>query len=227
MKHLGKSVSGKDIVTYEGLSQTASRIVTEIEVINKKLAVTNIDPATSEENVDYVDIPGRIFLDTPPIAPKEEDIWIDTADNTMMNLIDKIYPIGSIYISVSEVNPNHTIGGQWQPFGQGKTLVGYNASEAEFNTIEKTGGAKTHTLTEPQLPVVEASWNIHTQERGTNFYTLNGKATGNLMPNNYATGGGFTTGARSYSTPGIRFGANQPHNNLQPYIVTYMWKRIG
>jgi len=69
---------------------------------------------------------------------------IDTTNiNEIANII---YPVNSIYISVSSVNPTTLFGGTWAAFGTGRTLVGISGGEAEFNTIEKLGGAKTHTL---------------------------------------------------------------------------------
>ena len=69
-------------------------------------------------------------------------------------LIDWIYPIGSVITSInSKYDPNKFFKTQtWVRFAAGKTLVGYNSAETEFNTIEKTGGAKTHTLTTTQIP---------------------------------------------------------------------------
>ncbi len=66
------------------------------------------------------------------------------------NFLDKIYPIGSIYISatLSTVEQvKSALGGTWEVYGKGQTLVGVDASQTEFNTIEKTGGAKSVSYT--------------------------------------------------------------------------------
>jgi len=68
-------------------------------------------------------------------------------------LINKIYPIGSIYITVTNINPNTTFGvGTWQAFGTGRTLVGIDTNQGDFDTVGKTGGVKEHVLTAAEMP---------------------------------------------------------------------------
>lgn len=59
--------------------------------------------------------------------------------NRLMDIVNIIYPIGSIYMSANNVNPEKLFGGQWEIFGQGKTLIG-KASEGTFGTLGATGG---------------------------------------------------------------------------------------
>lgn len=115
------------------------------------------------------------------------------------------FPVGSIYIAVVATNPATLLGyGTWTAFGTGRTLVGIDAGQTEFDVVEETGGEKTHTLTTTEMPA-----HVH---GGT--FTTNGGGSSNV-----ASGGGFQVG-NSSST-----GSDGPHNNLQPYIVVYMWKR--
>jgi hypothetical protein len=54
------------------------------------------------------------------------------------------YPIGSLYLSTNSTNPATTLGfGTWAAFGAGRVPVGFNGADADFNTDEGTGGAKT------------------------------------------------------------------------------------
>lgn len=81
-----------------------------------------------------------------------------------------IYPVGSIYMSTSSTNPSSYFGGTWIQWGSGKVPVCVNTSDSNFNTVEKTGGASTHThsqgntgshtLTTSEIPA-------HTHTRGT------------------------------------------------------------
>ena len=57
--------------------------------------------------------------------------------------IQELYPIGSIYIGINNTNPSTYFGGTWVAFGTGKTLVGIDTSQTDFNTVEKTGGSKS------------------------------------------------------------------------------------
>lgn len=123
---------------------------------------------------------------------------------------DKIYPVGSIYMSVNSTNPKNLFGGTWVAWGTGRVPVGVDTSQTEFASVEKTGGEKTHELT-----IEELAKHTHTYQRtiynaGTNgFLSQDGKA---------GIGGSYTT---------EETGESKPHNNLQPYITCYMWKRTA
>lgn len=58
-----------------------------------------------------------------------------------------VYPVGSIYISVVSTNPGTLFGiGTWTAFGTGRTLIGIDSGDTDFDTVEETGGAKTKAL---------------------------------------------------------------------------------
>ena len=142
------------------------------------------------------------------------------------NVFLKTYPVGSIYISTSSANPSTIYGGTWERYGQGKTLVGLNESETEFSTINKTGGEKTHTLTINEMPSHNHNLGGHTFLWGENVGTVNIK--------NANAEAGATSQNRLYTYQNqygwantLVNGGSQPHNNLQPYITVYMWKRTS
>jgi hypothetical protein len=74
-------------------------------------------------------------------------IWIDPVD-----ILNVFYPVGTIYQSVSDVNPGTFMGGTWTAWGAGKFIVGVDTGQTEFDTVEETGGAKKINLTSAQLP---------------------------------------------------------------------------
>ena len=62
------------------------------------------------------------------------------------------YPVGAIYLSIDSTNPGVLFGGTWKQIAQGRTLVGVDTSQAEFNDVKKTGGEKAHTLSVGEKP---------------------------------------------------------------------------
>lgn len=146
------------------------------------------------------------------------DVWINPQGSDY--IVDKIYPIGSIYLSVSEVDPAILFGGVWESFSTGRTLVGVDTSQTEFNTVQKTGGEKTHTLNSNEIPSHSHTIFANTDYREsgeTGYWGLDlcqGYAYGSEKDANNGTG----TRAS---------GGGEAHNNLQPYITVYMWKRVG
>lgn len=66
---------------------------------------------------------------------------------TAEQVISLIYPVGAIFPTVNSVNPGtYLTGTTWELFGSGKTLVGVDTDDTDFNTVEKAGGAKTVNL---------------------------------------------------------------------------------
>jgi hypothetical protein len=147
-------------------------------------------------------------------------------------------PVGSIHISVVSTNPATTLGyGTWVSFGAGRVLVGLNAADASFDTVEETGGSKdavvvshthTATVTDPghtHSPVT--SNNGFTTASSTTPFNRVGETwstpTGTSLNNNVAIASATTGITVANSTEGVS-GTNA---NLQPYIVVYMWKRTA
>lgn len=154
----------------------------------------------------------------------------DNGTHKATNLINLLYPVGTIYTSVVATNPGTLFGvGTWVAFGAGKTLVGLDAGQTEFDTVEETGGAKTHTLVAGEMPVHTHSvtdpghsHNITKMNNGIGA-PFNGVQGSNLSDTN---SGSFI----SSSTTGITLanaGSGDAHNNLQPYIVVYFFKRTA
>lgn len=109
------------------------------------------------------------------------------------------WPIGSVFIAVVSTDPADLLGfGTWAAFGAGRVLVSRDAGDADFDTAEETGGAKT---VQSSAPSVDA----HT------------------MTTKGATGAqACVSGPASHTvTPGAATSV------VQPYIVVYMWKRTA
>lgn len=138
------------------------------------------------------------------------------------------FPVGSVYIAVVATNPATLLGyGTWSAFATGRTIVGIDAGQTEFDAVEETGGAKTHTLTSAEMPA-----HTHTQDAHSHVLTqlrdaTTGGATTNiaLTADTSSTLGTKVTGSTTATNQNT--GGGGAHNNLQPYITVYMWKRTS
>lgn len=77
---------------------------------------------------------------------------VNNFDNSILN---KTYPVGSIYITTtysSKEEVANAIGGTWERYGNGKSLIGVDEKDELFNTVNKNGGVSEITLTEANLP---------------------------------------------------------------------------
>jgi hypothetical protein len=140
-----------------------------------------------------------------------------TAAMTAATINNLVYPVGSIYINATvATNPATLLGvGTWVAYGEGRVPVG-KAGSGTFDTLGATGGAETHTLTLNEIP-------SHNHNNGSYDRLLlqNGQATihetdGSAGEPNLASSGAIAAA-----------GGGAAHNNLQPYIVVYMWKRTA
>lgn len=130
-------------------------------------------------------------------------------NNSLVNLL---FPIGQIIIKGDNEDYSNWLGFTWERTAVGKVLVGYDSKDTDFNTIGKTGGEKTHTLTINEMP--SHSHNLKFKNNASDF------------------GDGYLTTASTYDfrqgTGSIEnTGGGQSHNNLQPYQVVAYWKRIA
>jgi len=143
------------------------------------------------------------------------------------NVFLKTYPIGSIYVSTSSANPGNTFGGTWVSFGTGRTLVGVDSSQTEFATVEKTGGEKTHTLTVDEMPSHNHLYEYSTDNGLTYSSTQSFGIDGTYTQPYYFGGSNSVSSYESYKGRIGYTGGSKAHNNLQPYITVYMWKRTA
>lgn len=131
-------------------------------------------------------------------------------------LLDIFYPIGTIYESAKPDNPSTFMGGTWSRFGNGKVLVGVDESDTDFNTVNKTGGEKTHVLTVSEMPS-----HTHPGENGTQFHMYKGTSS-ETASDGVNTGSSFKSKTNTGAT-----GGGQPFNVMQPYVTVYRWQRTA
>lgn len=145
------------------------------------------------------------------------------AESTKLALLNLIYPIGSIYMSVNSISPANQFGGTWEQIKDRFIL----AAGSSY-TAGATGGEATVKLTENTIPKHCHKGLYYTQpsNNGNNICLNDGtkgyKLTwaGQYHPTN-GGGGGTDELWTNYA------GGSQAHNNMPPYLVAYMWKRIA
>lgn len=143
----------------------------------------------------------------------------------LTSLLDLVYPIGAIYMSTSNVSPAILFGGTWEEVAPGRVLMGSGNSSYKLGS---TGGEYSHTLSTSEIP-------SHSHDYEDTIWTENMSDAGNA------------DGLRQYSNPmpgsdegydndnkqsaylnrqTSSAGGGGSHNNMQPYLVVNMWKRV-
>ena len=117
------------------------------------------------------------------------------------------YPVGAIYLSVTDANPTALFGGTWERIG-GRFLLGADKTYAAGST----GGEAAHTLTVDEMPKHNHDVdNLNASGNATTFMTVQAqdkRGFGGNVQTMYAGGG-------------------KAHNNMPPYLAVYMWKRTA
>ncbi len=150
----------------------------------------------------------------------------DELNKKINSMLDKMYPVGSIYISTNITSASDVatkFGGTWEAYGSGRTIIGAGTGTDSNNLSQtfkagSTGGEYKHTLTINEMPSHKHSI---IEEFGT------------TADPTYYPGGAYSQVAGSVSVsqaptdyPITSTGGSQSHNNIQPYITVYMYKRI-
>lgn len=136
--------------------------------------------------------------------------------------------MGHIITTVNaSYDPNKLFKNQtWVRFANGRTLVGVDVDDTDFGEVEKTGGEKTHKLTESEMPA-------HPGHMYTNTGASWGGNTARYLSSSALTA--YGSSARGWNVyngnevqpAGCDQGGSGAHNNLQPYITVYFWKRTA
>lgn len=165
------------------------------------------------ENTPYTTVESEGEFELPVHTINDNEIGAYSTWSSK-KIIDAIYPVGSIYMSVNNVNPSELLGGTWVAWGAGRVPVGVDPSDKAFNTVEKKSGEQVHVLTQSELP---PTLSFKTDSIGFQVY-----GEGTNQGEEVATAFGSNT-----TLTLINSGGGNAHNNLQPYITCYMWKRTA
>lgn len=161
---------------------------------------------------------GKIYCKGKNVNLNASQSYYEGGGRTLADLLDLVYPIGSIYMNTNNVNPQSIFGGIWQKI-EGRFLLGSSSSY----TLGLLGGEATHTLTTSEMPK-----HNHGIERNGNYKngfmvdTGNSAQWGCQITN---VSSGYTAQPKDISVDLV--GGSQPHNNMPPYLVVNIWKRTA
>lgn len=192
----------------------------------------------------FTEVDGNINLDinnlnASCITSKNNKFSLDSDGNLVVNSIttavsndsnidfDMIYPVGSIYLSLLNTNPSTLFGGVWEQIAKGRTLVGVDTSQIEFNTVKKEGGSKTHSLTINEMPSHTHSQSPHSHNLTITKTSAGGSSYNGYLNAQYSGNGSYTYNTTNTTAVNNNTGGNGAHNNLQPYLTCYIWSRIS
>lgn len=184
-----------DIYFKDAFTKTGDELNEEIDNLNVKCI-------TSKNNAFSLDSQGNLIVNS-------------ITTNTTNGLLDLVYPVGSIYMSMNATSPATLFGGTWERV---KSRFLFGCEDSGDYSVGSTGGEVTHTLTVSEMPSHRHGW------KGVNDGIAPSSQMGNYPFRIYQD--------KSYNWDGTTnmmdtAGGGQAHNNMPPYLCVYIWKRIS
>lgn len=165
----------------------------------------NANCLTSKNEKFNLDSEGNLTVNSLTIS--------DSNNNSLSfeAIFNRIYPVGSIYISTNDINPSTLFTGTWEKI-ENRFLL---ASGSSYQ-LGSTGGEATHKLTINEIPS-----HTHNASAGQFISTSPNVTPGTLMS--------FDSGQyKRYSMNSTSStGGSKAHNNMPPYLVVSIYKRIS
>lgn len=229
--------------------------IKNIQGNNNKLTIVKGNDVSSIINIDNV--PNAIKATQDSRGQKIDTTYIkniSVSDNTLtvykgdgsatnLDIIsfDQIYPIGAIYMSTVSTNPATLFKiGNWEALPAGRVLLAQGTSTWGVNySAGSTGGEDKHTLTvsesAPHNHTGNATTSGSTHTHALTMRASHGKSGNGGVPrfgdgdvwSDYKTQNLSAAGEHSHAITINNSGSGQAHNNMQPYLSVYMWKRTS
>lgn len=164
--------------------------------------------------------------------------WADAKMSTK-ELVDILYPVGHIYMSTNSANPGTLFPGTtWEAYAQGRVLIGAGTgtdsrSERKTFAAGSTGGEYNHQLTVGELAVHSHDGTATSNGTHTHSVDYYGNEGGNKHVSCWGSNAYYgqqntgSSGAHTHSISISNTGNNNAHNNQQPFIVAYIWRRTA
>ena len=197
-----------------GLNSTnteLSKLNSNINNIQTKVNTNTSDISGLKTNYTRVEtnLTSHINNKANPHGVTKAQVGLGNVDNvSKANILQSVYPVGSIYMSTASTSPAELFAGTWERI---KDL--FLLASGDTYTAGSTGGEAQHTLTIAEMPKHD-----HEAGKDSQFVTSGEPTFWDL-----ATGG-----SRNYKATiaTATAGDSQPHNNMPPYLAVYAWKRV-
>ena len=145
-------------------------------------------------------------------------------DKLVNSIKSAMYPVGSVYITYNNVNPGTFLGGTWERFGQGRTLIGEGTGNDGSTSMSFTPNSTDGKYKNTHYHVTSFGWD------GDYFYAGRPDGAANnaydrtsVIPNGY----GIKTSSFISRQVRLNWTDNRTISSVQPYIVVFFWRRTA
>lgn len=208
--------------------------------LNLEVNNATVDCLTSKNNKFSLDSEGNLIVNTITTVTDSSDSTPSLDNESVCNLI---YPVGSIYMSINNTDPTTLFGGTWSQI-KGRFLLGQGSNEANTTDywgsytagtcnfpVGEMGGEANHTLTVSEMPSHTHTQNPHCHSVRAKGFNGTSNTKGYYMLRRNESADSYDTtdsdAAMNATATNKNTGGGSSHNNIPPYLVVYMWKRVS
>lgn len=200
---------GKSLTFFGQDGNNANRLTVNGDLVSNKYKFSSVIENTSSTHV---------------LVENGNEIQYRDWNKLVNSIKSAMYPVGSVYITYNNVNPGTFLGGTWERFGQGRTLVGEGTGNDGSTSMSFTSNSTDGKYKNTHYHVTSFGWD------GDYFYA--GKPDGaannaydrtSIIPNGY----GIQTSSFISRQVRLNWTDNRTIDNLQPYIVVFFWRRTA
>lgn len=224
------NTAGNPLYVIYQLKAPTEEVITDTTLISQFEDLINV---YTYEGLTYAEIQDLGILEIEYWTwYKGEKGEIELDDTKLDNLITEkmkmMYPVGSIILKMNNVNPSTYLGfGTWELIAQGRTLVGVNTSDSDFNTVNKTGGAKTH---KHWAGSYKANMNFNMSDGKIYMDAQYGQSNPSVsypeIARYWLGTGNYEAHSGETNDYGVSVsGQSAESSNVMPYLTTYIWHR--
>ena len=200
---------GKSLTFFGQDGNNANRLTVNGDLVSNKYKFSSVIENTSSTHV---------------LVENGNEIQYRDWNKLVNSIKSAMYPVGSVYITYNNVNPGTFLGGTWERFGQGRTLVGEGTGNDGSTSMSFTSNSTDGKYKNTHYHVTSFGWD------GDYFYAGRPDGAANnaddrtsVIPNGY----GIQTS--SFISPQVRLNWTDDRtiSNVQPYIVVFFWRRTA
>lgn len=213
--------------------------LTTLAVVDTDGSTVNVGTGIEMEKGHTIDMGGNKIINTGAATATTDALTFGSVGTAAA----QIYPIGTLWVTTSDVDPTGIFGGTWtKAFFAGRTVLGAGSLSGRNFGAGATGGLYAHTLSNNEMPSHShngSTLSVRIQDGGSHTHTVyeyTDPSNGHHIGQGSEKIGGIT---KETSVDGLHShaatingtlgnaGSNQPHNILQPYRVANIWYRVS
>jgi len=206
------------------------------EGTSKKVTVANLLAGATVADASTT-VKGKVELATDAEAIALSDTVRAITPSNLLAVASLLNPVGTIREFNVATNPGTLLGfGIWVAHGAGKFTIAIDSGDATMDTVDETGGAKTVTIGQTNLPNISTgAGTAHTHIQNAHTHTRAGQSTGGSGGIRYdaATGTTITMDSTTATNQNESAhthplgGSGTALNVMNPFIVVYRWVRTA